>query len=183
MDLYLVRHCEAEGQEAEASLTARGREQAVMLAEHLQSISFDKLYSSPFTRAIQSIEPLALQLDKQITIDDRLEERKLSGEPIENWMVELEKTFEDPSYKLTGGESSLEAAKRGVEAVMDVVSLAKENAIVMTHGNLFTLILNYFDESHGFHTWKSLKNPDCFKLTFNVNNVTSIEHVDLGRKY
>ena len=91
--LYLVRHCDAEGQEPDASLSADGRKQAVHLAQELSSIPFDKLYSSPYMRATQSIEPLALQLDKQITIDDRLEERRLTGESIENWLEELEKTF------------------------------------------------------------------------------------------
>ncbi|MCA0989121.1 histidine phosphatase family protein [Guptibacillus algicola] len=176
-NLYLIRHCEAEGQAHDASLTAKGREQAVKLADSLQGISFDKLYCSPFTRALQSIEPLALKLDKQITIDDRLEERKLTEMHIDDWMTELEKTFEDFSYKLAGGESSAEAASRGVEAVMDVVRVTNENALVATHGNLFTLILNHFEQSHGFDTWKSLTNPDCYKLVFYNDTLVSIDHI------
>ncbi|WP_270182501.1 histidine phosphatase family protein [Alkalihalobacillus sp. CinArs1] len=178
-NLYLIRHCEAEGQAHDASLTAKGREQAVMLADHLQGIKFDKLYSSPFTRALQSIEPIALKLDKQITIDERLEERRLSEVSLDDWMTELEKTFDDFSYKLTGGESSSEAATRGVEAVMDVVQVTNENSLVVTHGNLFTLILNHFESSHGFNTWKSLKNPDCFKLVFENDKIVSIDHVNV----
>ncbi|WP_377891328.1 histidine phosphatase family protein [Alkalihalobacillus sp. R86527] len=179
-NLYLIRHCEAEGQAHDASLTSKGREQAVMLADFLKDISFDKLYCSPYTRALQSVEPLALQLDKQITIDERLEERKLSESLLDNWMKELEKTFEDFSYKLAGGESSTEAAYRGVEAVMDVVRVTKENALVVTHGNLFTLILNHFDRFHGFDSWKSLTNPDCYKLIFDNDTLTSIDHIILS---
>ena len=179
--IYLVRHCEAEGQEPNASLSANGREQAVSLAQALSSIPFDKLYSSPYLRATQSIEPLALQLDKQITIDDRLEERHLTVESIENWLEELEKTFINLSYKLEGGESSREAASRGVAVIQDVLYYAKEFALVMTHGNMLTLLLNYFDSSYGFHTWKSLNNPDVYCLTFNNDQIDCVDHVNLKK--
>ncbi len=179
--LYLVRHCEAEGQEPDASLSADGRNQAVHLAQALSSIPFDKLYSSPYMRSTQSIEPLALQLDKQITIDDRLEERRLTGEPIENWLEELEKTFINTSYKLEGGESSREAVSRGIAVIHDALYYTKEFALLMTHGNMLALLLNYFDSSYGFHTWKSLNNPDVYRLTFNNDQINSIEHISLKK--
>ncbi|WP_347552233.1 histidine phosphatase family protein [Pseudalkalibacillus hwajinpoensis] len=175
--LYLTRHCAAEGQEADASLSPEGRNQAVELAQKLASIPFDKLFSSPFLRAIQSIEPLALQLDKPITLDDRLEERRLSGEQLENWHEELEKTFNDFTYKLQGGESSEKAANRGIETVLEALDITKEFALVMTHGNLFTLILNHFDNTYGFQAWKGLTNPDVYCLCFEDDQLVSMEHL------
>ncbi|TKD68755.1 histidine phosphatase family protein [Pseudalkalibacillus hwajinpoensis] len=180
--LYLIRHCSAEGQEAEASLTKEGRNQAVQLANTLGFVPFDKLYSSPFRRATQSIEPLALALDKPITIDDRLSERKLTAEPIDNWLEELEKTFNDPSYKLGGGESSEEAACRGLEVLEEAIQHTKEVALLMTHGNLLTLLLRHFESSLGFDTWKSLTNPDIYCLTFKDDCYESMKHINLERQ-
>ena len=177
--IYLVRHCQATGQEPSASLTTEGRNQATKIAQTLGSIPFDKLYSSPFRRAVQSIEPLALQLDKAITLDDRLEERALSGETIDNWLEELEKTFRDLSYTVPGGESSQEATSRGIAAISDVIHNTKEYALLMTHGNLLTLILHHFDQTYDFKTWKALRNPEIYCLAFQNGEIDSIENVTL----
>lgn len=181
--LYLIRHCSAEGQDAEASLTKEGRYQAVKLANALDSIPFDKLYSSPFRRAKQSIEPLALALDKSITIDDRLSERILTSEPIDSWLEELEKTFNDTSYKLDGGESSEEAVERGLEALEEIIHHTKEFALMMTHGNLLTLLLRHYESSFGFDTWKSLTNPDIYCLSFEDNSYQFMKHINLESQH
>ncbi|WP_053216264.1 histidine phosphatase family protein [Guptibacillus hwajinpoensis] len=180
--LYLIRHCSAEGQEPEASLTKDGRYQAVMLANTLRTVPFDKLYSSPFRRAKQSIEPLALALDKSITIDDRLSERILTSEPIDSWLEELEKTFNDTSYKLDGGETSEEATARGLRALEEAIHHTKEYALMMTHGNLLTLLLRHYESSFGFDTWKSLTNPAIYCLTFDDNSYQSMKHINLERQ-
>ncbi|WP_283152998.1 histidine phosphatase family protein [Guptibacillus hwajinpoensis] len=178
--IYLVRHCLASGQKSTASLTAEGRDQATQLAQSLGHIPFDKLYSSPYRRALQSIEPLALQLDKPITIDDRLEERKLSAVPIENWIEELEQTFVDLSYTIEGGESSQQAISRSIAVLNDALLYTKEYCLVMTHGNLLTLILHHFNTDYQFNTWKKLRNPDVFCLTFHNNTIESIQNVKLS---
>ena len=57
--LYIVRHCKAAGQQPEAALTANGRLQAVQLAEQFAALPIERIISSPFLRAKQSIAPLA----------------------------------------------------------------------------------------------------------------------------
>jgi 2,3-bisphosphoglycerate-dependent phosphoglycerate mutase len=56
--LYLVRHCQATGQEPDAPLTELGRQQAISLADWLGEVPIGHIISSPFTRAVQSITPL-----------------------------------------------------------------------------------------------------------------------------
>ena len=179
--IYLVRHCQATGQEPTASLTREGRNQSIQLAQTLESIPFDRLYSSPYRRAVQSVEPLALQLDESITLDERLEERRLSGKQIENWLEELEKTFNDHSYTIPGGESSQEATFRGIASISDALRDTKEHGLLMTHGNLLTLILQHFDPTFDFNTWKALRNPEIYCLTFQRDEIQSIENVALKK--
>ncbi|MFT8320994.1 MAG: hypothetical protein ABF649_08825 [Bacillus sp. (in: firmicutes)] len=38
--------------------------------------------------------------------------------------------------------------------------------MIVTHGNLLALLLNYFDADFGFTQWKELSNPDIFEITF-----------------
>src|SRR5690348_13642995 len=73
--LYLVRHCQATSQSPEASLPAEGLVQADLLADFLAPLGPERIVSSPFRRAVQSVEPLAARLSLPIEIDDRLRER------------------------------------------------------------------------------------------------------------
>jgi 2,3-bisphosphoglycerate-dependent phosphoglycerate mutase len=163
--IFLVRHCKAEGQEPEASLTHEGFEQANLLAQFFADKEIDRIVSSPYKRAIQSIEPFANSRGLNIEKDERLEERVLSRQPMDIWMECLEKTFLDMDLKYYGGESSKEALARGRATINDILKGNNNHVIVVTHGNLMTLILKSFDNQYGFEEWKRLSNPDVYQVT------------------
>ncbi|MBS4175099.1 histidine phosphatase family protein [Bacillus sp. FJAT-49736] len=164
--IYLVRHCKAEGQSSDVPLTALGFQQAKMLAEFFQDKQIDLIISSPFTRAIQSIEPLANSSDLQIKEDERLSERVLSSEDCENWMEMLEDSFHDLDICYEGGESSRIAMNRATQVIEDVLIDSASNILIVTHGNLMSLMLKHYDQSFGFEEWKALSNPDVYCLKF-----------------
>jgi 2,3-bisphosphoglycerate-dependent phosphoglycerate mutase len=83
---YLVRHCQATGQEPDAPLTDIGQQQAIALAGWLSEVPIGRIISSPFVRAYRSIVPLSEQLGLTIEVDDRLVERVLSLVPLDNWL-------------------------------------------------------------------------------------------------
>ncbi|WP_306454176.1 histidine phosphatase family protein [Neobacillus jeddahensis] len=170
--IYLIRHCEAEGQPPEAQLTDRGRKQALDLAEFFLAIKIDRIISSPYKRAIESIQPLAKRLNVQIEIDSNLTERVLSTTNLPDWSEKLRATFDDIELKFEGGESSREAMKRIVKVVNEVFSSNNKNTIIVTHGNLMSLLLKHFNKDFGFDDWKSLRNPDVFLLINESNKVT-----------
>jgi broad specificity phosphatase PhoE len=72
MELYLVRHGESEGnaqslhQPAGVGLSARGREEARLLAQRFSSLPIDAIVSSPFARALQTATTIALALDQPV---------------------------------------------------------------------------------------------------------------------
>ncbi|REB07275.1 histidine phosphatase family protein [Sporosarcina sp. BI001-red] len=164
--LYVIRHCEAQGQEAEAPLTELGMQQADMLAEFLSTIHFDRIISSPFERSIQSISPFAKRTGITIETDERLTERVLSTEDLSDWLEKLEASFEEMELSFAGGESSLEATKRVVEVLEEIKMSEAETSVIVTHGNLLSLALKNYDENFGFVNWKKLSNPDIFLLQF-----------------
>lgn len=161
-NLYIVRHCSAEGQSADASLTAEGRQQAKRLSSFLKDKDIQFIISSPYVRALTSILPLAEVLHLQVRSDARLSERVLSAEPLDNWLDCLKHTFVDFELSYRGGESSQEAMARAANLVNDVLAEHHGNVALVTHGNLMTLLLRYFDERFGFEEWASLTNPDVY---------------------
>ncbi|AXI11151.1 histidine phosphatase family protein [Oceanobacillus zhaokaii] len=177
--IYFVRHCSADGQHKDSPLTKDGIMQAQLLADffHEQNITFDRIISSPYLRAIESIKPFAESMGITIDVDNRLEERILSDEPIEDWLEELEYSFNDYAYALHGGESANAVINRANEVLMPILNEnTATNAIIVSHGNLLALLYSQFDKSFGFTQWKELGNPDIYLLTFN-DEVISFEHV------
>ena len=170
--IYIIRHCKADGQPSESQLTEVGFKQAKNLAEFLSDTKIDRIISSPFLRAIQSVEPISEKTNLKIEIDERLSERTLAAVDLPDWLEKLKATYSDMELKFEGGESSQEATNRVVEVVDDIIKSADENTIIVTHGNLMSLLLKYFHNDFGFEQWKKLSNPDVFLLSFKNNEAT-----------
>jgi 2,3-bisphosphoglycerate-dependent phosphoglycerate mutase len=163
---YLVRHCQATGQEPDAPLTEIGKQQAIALTGWLSEVSIGRIISSPFVRAYRSIVPLSEHLGLTIEVDDRLVERVLSPVPLDNWREQLAKTFIDLDLSFEGGESSRTAMMRGVSVVDRAMQQTTDPVVFVTHGNLMTLILKHFNERVGYAEWENLRNPDVYCIQF-----------------
>lgn len=78
--LYLIRHAAAgdrskwTGVDAIRPLTKKGRRQADALTEYLRDKGIERIYSSPYTRCIQSVEPLAEAIGAKVVEHDVLAE-------------------------------------------------------------------------------------------------------------
>jgi len=175
----LVRHCKAEGQEEGALLTEEGKKEAIDLITHLNKLncSITKIISSPYERAVKTIEPYAREIGLSIQIDNRLSERRLSNKSLSNWLELLKQTFDDIDLIIEGGESTREATERVISLIREEIEFSKErNTLLVTHGNLMSLVLRYFDERYGFNEWKSLTNPDVYKIDIK-DNQTNIKRL------
>ncbi|KFN02414.1 histidine phosphatase family protein [Bacillus clarus] len=165
--LIVVRHCSASGQERDAELTITGKHQSNALAEFLiaKHLQVDCIISSPFVRAIDSIRPFALQANVSIQEDERLAERILSNASMDDWLQKLEYTFTHIDISFSGGESTKQAMDRAISLVQEILKQNHKTILLVTHGNLLTLILKYFDDQIGFKEWKNLNNPDVYEIT------------------
>ena len=170
--IYIVRHCRAEGQAYNAPLTETGFKQAAELDTFFNEIHVERIISSPYKRAVQSIKPLSERLNVDIELNGQLKERVLSTEPLSDWFEKLRTTFENPEIKFAGGESSIEAVNRIIEVVEDVLNSELENTVIVTHGNVMALLLNHYNKQFGFNEWANLGNPDVYLLNANSNGIT-----------
>lgn len=162
--IYLVRHCSAEGQIPQAGLSEVGKQQAIELAEYFRDKNIEYIISSPFLRAVNTIAPLSEMIGREIHTDDRLQERVLSTKPLENWMELLANTYLDVDLKFEGGESSNEAAKRGMQVMNEIIKRPEKTIVLVTHGALLSLLIRNYNPDFGFEDWKHLSNPDVYEL-------------------
>ena len=80
-DIYLVRHCETEGNAArrahaqsESLVTRKGIAQSRALAERFRDIKIDRLYSSDSYRSVMTLMPMAQEKNLPINLRLRLRE-------------------------------------------------------------------------------------------------------------
>jgi probable phosphoglycerate mutase len=157
VELWLVRHGEtdwnAEGRmqgHMDIPLNEVGRNQARLLANELQGLHVDALYSSDLKRAWQTAEILGKQLGLEVWPDTRLREidqgewSGLSIEEIRSSYSEGRNPIKlDPIHgRPPGGESSIEVAQR-VWALADEIAsgFAGKRVLLVSHGfALATLI-------------------------------------------
>ena len=161
--LLVVRHCQAQGQHPDARLAPFGEKQAEELAAFFDQRDIDRIVSSPFVRAVQSIEPLAKLRALLVETDERLVERTL-GESGSDWLNRLQATFADLDLRFPGGESSREAMERGCLVIDEILRHGASTTVVVTHGNLMALLLKHFDDRVGFAEWQALTNPDVYEI-------------------
>jgi 2,3-bisphosphoglycerate-dependent phosphoglycerate mutase len=152
LEVLLVRHAEPvepwsagwEARDDERPLTPAGRRAALELADELEGYVITGVYASPYARAIETVEPLAIRRGLSIVVLEDLRERRLTTGPLADWEWHLRESWRDPDYALEDGESSRVAQRRGV-AVLDLLRVRHVEGgrlLLGSHGNLISLILH-----------------------------------------
>lgn len=94
--VYLVRHAKAgerriwEGPDVERPLSSKGWKQARSVSARLADKGASSLYSSPYVRCVQTLEPLSELIGAEIVIDERLEEAR-AFEPVLDLLAEVDR--------------------------------------------------------------------------------------------
>lgn len=103
--IFLVRHAKAgerrlwKGADIDRPLSKKGWRQSELLAKKLAKVPATALFSSPYVRCSQTLEPLAQRLGLEIQISDALEEYQ-AVEPV----LDLIRTVPDGSVLCSHGD-------------------------------------------------------------------------------
>ena len=108
--IVLVRHAAATGQDANAPLTIEGQRQASALADLLLHFQIQRVISSPFVRATESVGPFCRRADLRVETDYRLVERVLSAR---NLPVYASRDRERRDRRIVNGEIAVVNAEIG----------------------------------------------------------------------
>ncbi|HZG13384.1 MAG TPA: histidine phosphatase family protein [Candidatus Bathyarchaeia archaeon] len=181
--IYLIRHAESpfvSGEEETRGLSEKGQNDAKRVSQILQSECIDVVFSSSYQRAIQTVQPLAESLGVTIQIEHDFRERKLASSDIvfDDFAGALQATFADPDFAHPGGEANREATQRGVAALVRVLEeFAGKRIAIGIHGSMMTLMMGAFDPRFDFHFWRTTTMPDIYKLTFEDQQLLSVERL------
>jgi len=138
----------------------------------------DLIVSSPYIRAIQTIEGIATNKDIEIIVYEQLRERQLKGafKLTEDEIQQAIKTsFDDIDFQLTDGESIRDVQNRAIPVIKNLLNNYEGKTIIIgTHGNVMTIIMNYFNKAYGYDFWKNTSKPDIYKLVFSGEELLSV---------
>ncbi|PEI89740.1 histidine phosphatase family protein [Bacillus toyonensis] len=179
--IYFVRHAHSTytKEERERPLSEKGHFDAENVTRLLKDGHIDVVISSPYKRAIQTVQGIANTYNVSIQIEEDLRERLLSSEPVEDFNDAIENVWEDWTFAYEGGESNDVAQKRAILCMQNILEKYKgKNIVIGTHGNIMVLLMNYFDSKYDFQFWKTIQMPDVYKLTFDNNRFISAERIE-----
>lgn len=181
-NIYLVRHAHSiyTPDELNRPLSEKGFKDAEKITEILLNESIDFVFSSPYKRAIQTVEGVAKNINAEIIIEDGFKERKLAQRSVENFDESITKLWTNSDFSFEGGESNIKGQQRGIEALNKVLDKYNgKNIAIGTHGNIMVLMMNYFDKKNDYDFWRNLNMPDIYKLSFKEGKFIKAEHLGI----
>jgi len=178
--IYLVRHVDSVYtlDELNRSISKQGKIDSIELKNQFKDIVIDKVFSSPYRRSIETVELLADSRNLQLEIVDDFKERIKGIGKLDNFYQNVAELWENENFNYVGGESNKSGQDRGVKALNFILDFNQgKNLVIGTHGDLMTLILNYYDKSYSFDFWKKRDMPDAYKLEFEGQHIKSINRI------
>jgi 2,3-bisphosphoglycerate-dependent phosphoglycerate mutase len=144
-EVYILRHAKAQNGEFinhERPLSQEGEQQAKDLVPYLESLNCSALYSSPYLRAISTVEPFSEASGLPIQIVDNLKES----------------AKEDP----------LKGVRERVFAVIHSIVAANAGGTILicTHGGVLYSIMSAFNPALTFDDYYKITNPDLKRFVY-----------------
>lgn len=170
MILMYVRH----GDSKNNKLTKLGKLQCRLAVNQKESISFNKIYSSPAGRCVQTARYFQKKFKLKVEICENFRERELlpnklpSNEKEQEWYD----NYLNPNYSSKNPEGCKEYLTRSFIEFRRIVNECidkKQNAIIVAHsGTLYALsaFINGIERNKNI---KWIRSGNCSKIYFEIN--------------
>ena len=169
--IYLIRHAQSlqspNQHYSEWPLSETGQYQAGKLAELLKPLGIEHIYSSPFIRCLQTIEPFKKTSGISVDVRDDLREQLIADEFMDGFLGVWNKCWADFNYAYPNCESCSEAQTRFVAEMMNiVVEKGKSTIGISSHGAVISLFLKHIESFFHRKDAEKLKNPDVCRVVY-----------------
>jgi 2,3-bisphosphoglycerate-dependent phosphoglycerate mutase len=180
-----VRHGEspkADGNESARGLTDKGKRDAERITNLLMNEGIEAFFSSPYMRAVLTIEDLAKAVDKEIQIYEDLKELVFSSDdkimPDHELYPVVSKMFSNRELSSPGGESVLGCQTRSVAILKEILKQnCGQRIVIGTHGAVMTLMMEHFNRKYNFEFLMKTSKPDIYKMIFDNEELIDVERL------
>lgn len=183
--IYMVRHGESpktEENERTRGLTEKGKLDTYRITDILEKEGIEVLISSPYNRAILTIQELAKRLGQEVLVFEDLKERIFSAEDKrisdKELLPLLKKSFSDPNFALTGGESNAVCQNRAIKVLKELLKTYQGRKVVLgTHGAVMTLVMGYYDRKYDLDFLLHTSKPDIYRMEFSGQELVEVKNL------
>ncbi|MHB8130943.1 MAG: histidine phosphatase family protein [Mobilitalea sp.] len=183
--IYFIRHAEPDfnnHDDLARSLTEKGKKDVELVNKYLEDKRIDIVLSSPFLRAIETVNGFSDKINKKVILVNDFRERKVDRIWIEDFEEFSKKQWTDFDYKLSDGECLREVQERNIAALKRVlVEYQDKNIVIGSHGTSLSTLINYYDEAYGYNDFNEIKRlmPWIVKFTFEDEQCVGIEKINV----
>ncbi|HEX3075751.1 MAG TPA: histidine phosphatase family protein [Lachnospiraceae bacterium] len=183
--VYFIRHAEPDfsnHDDKQRPLTRKGIKDRKRVSEYLEDKAIDIVLSSPYRRAIETVEDFAQLKGLDIVTIDDFRERKVDSCWIEDFDQFSRSQWADFSYKLNDGECLMEVQERNIKALMEVIDQYKDkNIVIGSLGTALSTVINCYDSSYEYEDFQQMRHrmPWIVKFTFDGKVCQQIEKIDV----
>lgn len=168
--------------ETHRPLTAEGVRQAQNLVAESTLLAPAVVWSSPYRRAIQTVEPCATHLGLPVLVSSRLREWDSGLEPTPDYLRHYERSWSDPDLARPNGESLAQLTRRSVSALASLARGAPgATVIVGSHGTFISWALVGFGVDVDFSFTRAMPMPAAYHLHL-TDHGASVTGPGLGRE-
>ncbi|MFI2281013.1 histidine phosphatase family protein [Nocardia beijingensis] len=151
----------------ERSLTAAGEQQAERLVTELAAVHPTAIFSSPFLRAVQTVQPLARHTGLPIETHHALREWDSGIGPTPDYARFYRENWTEPWLARPGGESLCQLSERAAAILTAQARRHRGRIVVGSHGTFISRALVAF--GRGEVDWafsRAMSMPAVYRLDF-----------------
>ena len=126
--LYYVRHAQPDysvHDDLTRPLTEKGMRDCALVTDFLTDKSIDRVFSSPYKRAVDTVQPFAAQAHLPVTLIDDLRERRIDSVWIDDFESFCKAQWADFDYRYKDGECLREVQEQHQCAAKNSVDLRR----------------------------------------------------------
>ena len=187
-EIYFVRHAQPNFQnhdDASRELTEKGLRDCALVTEFLSGKNISAVLSSPYKRALDTVQPFADSMHLPVLFDSDFRERRVDSIWIEDFESFCKQQWADFDYRLTDGETLRMVQERNYAALQRVLAnYTGQNVAIGSHGTALCTLIHYFDPTFGHSDFKRIQGlmPWVVRFTFDETKCVSITEYDLFTK-
>ncbi len=183
-EVFFVRHAQSDltnHDEESRALSPKGLADRRLVTAFFAERSLDAVFSSPYRRTVETVEPLARERGLAIRLDSDFRERDAGGW-LEDFDAFARAQWADFSYRLPGGESLAEAQTRNLRALSRVLAEYPGGSVVIgSHETALCTVIHAFDPSFGYPDFAAMQGlmPWIVQFRFHGAACRHIQTFDL----
>ena len=183
--VYFVRHAQPNydnHDDLTRELTEKGLADRMKVVSALQDTVIDAVLSSPYKRAVDTVQPLADLRRLTVKTDADFRERKVGDGWLEDFTSFAKRQWSDFDFALEHGESLRQVQSRNLAALTRVLKQYPDKTVVIgTHGTALSTLVECFSPGFGYAGFDRIRGvmPWVVRMTFDSQNCVKVEEIEL----